>query len=75
MDTTNQGDGPMAKTEAPVDEAPAADESIVDRLLDLFQSNEASITYGDDPQGWVEENLPAGTEAADVASCVPEVAE
>ncbi len=57
-------------SEAPVEEA---DGTIIDKLLDLFQSNEAAIEYGTDPQGWVDENLPEGAEAADVAQAMPEV--
>lgn len=67
----------MAETETPETEAPRGevDETVIDKLLGLFQSNSAAIDYGTDPQGWVEENLPEGTEAADVARCMPEVTE
>ena len=57
------------EAETPVE----ADPTIIDKLLDLFQSNEAAIDYGTDPQGWVDENLPEGAEAADVAAAMPEV--
>lgn len=63
----------MAKTDTPTDVV--ADESIIEKILDLFQSNSVAIEYGEDPQGWVEENLPEGTEAGDIARCMPEVAE
>ena len=63
----------MAKTDTPTDVV--ADEGIIDKILELFQSNSVAIEYGEDPQGWVEENLPEGTEAGDIARCMPEVAE
>jgi hypothetical protein len=49
-------------------------ETIIDRILELFQSNEAAIEYGQDPQAWVEDNLPEGTEPSDVAEAMSEVA-
>ena len=54
---------------------PAEQQNMIDRLMELFQSNEASIDYGNDPQAWVDENLPEGAEPADVAGCMPEVTE
>ncbi len=49
-------------------------DQIVERITSLFsQSNEVN-QFSEDPDGWVEENLPEGTEPADVASCMPQVA-
>jgi hypothetical protein len=62
----------MAKTEAPTSEV---DETMIDKILEIFQSNRVAVDYGSDPDSWVEENLPEGTEAADVAGCMPEVTE
>jgi hypothetical protein len=53
---------------------PAEQENLIDRLLELFQSNDAAIEYGNDPQGWVDDNLPEGVEPGDVAGCMPDVA-
>ncbi|MEL7207757.1 MAG: hypothetical protein AAGK32_05925, partial [Actinomycetota bacterium] len=50
-------------------------ETIVDRLLDLFRSDQAAAEYGRDPGGWVEQNLPAATTPDDVAECIGEVTE
>ena len=55
--------------------APEEQQGMIEKIRELFQSNEASIDYGNDPNAWVEENLPDGAEASDVASCMPEVAE
>jgi hypothetical protein len=55
--------------------SPEEHQNLLDRILDLFQSNEASIEYGDDPGKWVDENLPEGTTPEDVAECMPEVGE
>lgn len=62
----------MANTEAPDTEAA---ETLIEQIMELFQSNSASIDYGTDPNAWVEGHLPEGTEAADVARCLPEVSE
>lgn len=64
----------MAKTEELDTESPEAqmDESIIEKLVGLFQSNSVAVDYGTDPQEWVEANLPEGTEAGDVARCMPE---
>jgi len=53
----------------------AAREDLIEQITAIF-SNEADATaFNEDPDAYVEENLPEGTEAADVASCMPEVAE
>jgi hypothetical protein len=68
----------VVEPDAPADDTATADtpdESIVDKIMDLFQSNEVTVEYGTDPKGWVEENLPEGTEAGDVARCMPDVTE
>ena len=54
---------------------PEETETLIDRLMSLFQSNEVAVGYGENPDRWVEDNLPEGTEAADVARCMPEVGE
>jgi hypothetical protein len=54
---------------------PDQHDTLIDRIVELFQSNEASIDFGANPDQWVAEHLPEGTEAADVASCMPEVGE
>jgi hypothetical protein len=54
---------------------PDQHDTLIDRIVELFQSNEASIEFGENPDQWVDEHLPEGTEAADVASCMPEVGE
>jgi hypothetical protein len=53
----------------------AAREDLIEQITALF-SNEANATeFNEDPDGYVAEHLPEGTEAADVASCMPSVAE
>jgi hypothetical protein len=52
-----------------------AREDLIERITAIFSNEAEAAAYGDDPQGYVDEHLPEGTEAADVASCLPEVGE
>jgi hypothetical protein len=48
-------------------------EDLIERITAIF-TNEADATeFNDDPDAYVDEHLPEGTEGADVASCLPEV--
>jgi hypothetical protein len=49
-------------------------EDLIEKITAIF-TNEADATeFNEDPDGYVDEHLPEGTEGADVASCLPEVA-
>jgi len=52
-----------------------AREDLIERITAIFSNEAEAAAYQADPQGYVDEHLPEGTEAADVAACYPEVAE
>jgi len=48
-------------------------EDLIEKITAIFTNEADARAFNDDPDGYVDENLPEGTEAADVASCLPEV--
>ena len=50
-------------------------EDLIERITAIFTNEAEAGKFNDDPDAYVDENLPEGTEGADVASCLPEVAE
>jgi hypothetical protein len=49
-------------------------EDLIERITAIFTNEADATAFNQDPDAYVDENLPEGTEAADVASCLPEVA-
>lgn len=49
------------------------DEDLIDRILAIFTNEAEAEAFNEDPDAYVEEHLPEGTEGADVAACLPEV--
>jgi hypothetical protein len=48
-------------------------EDLIERITAIFTNEAEAGKFNDDPDAYVDENLPEGTEGADVASCLPEV--
>jgi hypothetical protein len=52
-----------------------AREDLIERITAIF-TNEANATeFNENPDAYVDEHLPEGTEAADISSCLPDVGE
>jgi hypothetical protein len=50
-------------------------EDLIERISAIFTNEADATAFNQDPDAYVDENLPEGTEAADVASCLPDVGE
>jgi hypothetical protein len=50
-------------------------QQLLDQIMAIFTNEANASSFGEDPQGYIDENLPEGTEPADVAACMPEVGE
>jgi hypothetical protein len=48
-------------------------EDLIEQITALFTNEADASEFNEDPDAWAEDHLPEGTEAADVASCLPEV--
>ncbi|OWY62590.1 hypothetical protein B7486_57595, partial [cyanobacterium TDX16] len=46
-----------------------------DRIMAIFTNEADATAFGEDPEGYIDENLPEGVEPGDIASCMPQVAE
>jgi pyocin large subunit-like protein len=51
----------------------SAREDLIEKITAIFTNEADASEFNEDPDAWVEEHLPEGTEGADVASCLPEV--
>jgi len=49
-------------------------EDLIEKITAIFTNEADASEFNEDPDGYVAEHLPEGTEGADVASCLPEVA-
>jgi hypothetical protein len=54
---------------------PEGQQELLDRIMAIFTNEAEAGAFGEDPQAYIDENLPEGTEPGDVASCMPQVAE
>lgn len=54
---------------------PEEQQDLVDRIMAIFTNEAEANSFGEDPQGYIDENLPDGVEPGDIASCMPEVGE
>jgi hypothetical protein len=50
-------------------------EDLIERITAIFTNEADAAEFNEDPDAYVDEHLPEGTEGADVASCMPAVAE
>ena len=50
-------------------------EDLIEKIAAIFTNEADARAFNDDPDGFSDENLPEGTEAADVAAALPEVGE
>jgi hypothetical protein len=50
-------------------------EDLIERITAIFTNEADAAAFNEDPDGYVDEHLPEGTEGADVASCLPDVGE
>jgi hypothetical protein len=50
-------------------------EDLIERITAIFTNEANAAEFNADPDAYVDEHLPEGTEGADVAGCLPEVAE
>jgi hypothetical protein len=48
-------------------------EDLIEKITAIFTNEADASEFNEDPDAWVEDHLPEGTEGADVASCLPEV--
>jgi len=53
----------------------AAREDLIEQITALFTNEASAGEFNEDPDAYVDEHLPEGTEAADISGCLPEVAE
>ena len=54
---------------------PEEQQTLVDKILAIFTNEANAASFGQDPEGYIAENLPEGTEPGDIAACMPRVAE
>jgi hypothetical protein len=50
-------------------------EDLIERITAIFTNEASAAEFNEDPDAYVDEHLPEGTEGADVAACMPAVAE
>jgi len=54
---------------------PEGQTELLDKIMAIFTNEAEAASFGEDPQGYIDENLPEGTEPGDVAGCMPAVGE
>lgn len=54
---------------------PEEQQALVDRIMAIFTNEAEANSFGEDPQAYIDENLPDDVEPGDIASCMPQVGE